>query len=134
MGRGPICLRQRNKEALANQETRHLLWKWELVLSRAAVEHSLKSNLTLFPQHRASREDRALHVHRVWPQAFSCCPVSLVPHLLITDNEVNVHTNGYICTRAQEHTRKCTLSSLQLALMGARALLLDAGGMDEFLA
>lgn len=33
-----------------------------------------------------------------------------------------------------KHTHKCTLSSLQLALMRARAVLLDAGGMDEFLA
>lgn len=34
----------------------------------------------------------------------------------------------------QEHTHKCTLSSLQPAPMGARALWLDAGCTDEYLA
>lgn len=39
-----------------------------------------------------------------------------------------MHTGG------NKHTHRGTLSSLQLTLMGARAVLLDARGMDEFLA
>lgn len=95
VGRGPICLRQRDRRPLHIRR----LGIFYGNRSMAAGKHSLKSNLSPFPQHRASREDRAVHVHRVWPQAFSCCHVSLLPHLLITDIEVKVHTNGYECTR-----------------------------------
>lgn len=58
MGRGPACLGQRDEEASANWETPHLLRKCEPVLKRAAMEGSLKSNLSLFLQQGSGCEDR----------------------------------------------------------------------------
>lgn len=66
-GKSPVCLGQREQEALANQETQHLLGKYELVLKRAVIERFLKSNLVLFPQRRSSKKTEAIHFYSAAP-------------------------------------------------------------------
>lgn len=82
----------RVREALANQETQHLLGKYELVLKRAAIEHSLNSNLVLSTQRRSSKKAEAIHFYSV-AQVLSCC---LLPHFLVTNNEGKICIDGSI--------------------------------------